>query len=160
MKLISSLVILFCLLGNEVYAEQFYMVINGRSFHQENRNYNETNTGLGFELDFKERENYIPFIAASFFEDSVNNTSKYIGGGIKRRYRLDNDTDGWFADLGLIGFAMTRKDYKDNQPFIAALPFATIGKGPVSINMTYIPTLSPKAKALTYFQLKLRVKEW
>lgn len=156
MRLLLVLTLLVGFAANGV-ADEFHVVLNGKAIHLDNGNYNEENWGLGVEYTFTPRNNWIKFVNASYFKDSSYNTSKYVGGGIKRRYRLDDDKDGWFFDLGGIAFVMTRKDYKGNDPFLGALPFAAIGKGPVTLNMTYIPEVTPKHKDLLYFQVLFRV---
>jgi hypothetical protein len=154
------LIILSLLLGFTAssLADELHVVINGKAIHLDAGDYNEKNWGLGVEYTFTPKDNWIKFLNASYFKDSSYNTSTYLGGGMKRRYRLDDEKDGCFVDLGAIAFLMTRKDYKDNDPFPGILPFAAIGKGPVTLNMTYIPEVTPKHKDLLYFQILLRVK--
>lgn len=154
-------VIAFCLLFSaSLAANTFHVVINGKSFHQEDNAYNETNTGVGFEIEFAEQERTIKFLAASTFKDSFEHTSNYIGGGIKRRYRFDNDEDGWYGDVGIVGFVMTRKDIDNNRPFLGALPFVTLGYSRFAINVSYVPEFSPKTTSLFYVQAKIRLTEW
>jgi len=141
-----------------VVASELHVVINGKAIHLDGGDYNEENWGLGLEYDFSTKGHWIPFVNASSFKDSNYNTSRYIGGGMKRRFRMDNDDDGWFFDAGAIAFLMTRKDFKDNDPFPGILPFVAVGTGPVTLNLTYIPSVSPKYKELLYFQLLVRVK--
>lgn len=143
-----------------VNAETFHLVLNGKSHHTNDKQYNETNTGLGFEMEFNEQEKNIKFLAASSFKDSFDNTSNYFGGGIKRRFRWDNDKDGWYGDIAVIGFVMTRKDYNNNSPFFRVLPFVSVGKGRFAVNLAYIPELSPKTTSLFYLQAKIRMFEW
>ncbi len=140
-----------------VTADELSIVFNGKALHQGGGNYNENNWGLGFEYDFKPEGKWIPFIAASTFKDSNKQTSNYAGGGYKYRIPLEKDKEGWRIDLALIAFLMTRKDYKNNDPFFGALPFIAIGKGHWMLNMTYIPQVTPKTVSLFYFQLKYTV---
>ena len=158
MKLIVLMLTL--LISTGVCAEELHFVLNGKSYHLTDKQYNENNVGIGFEYDFKPDENWIPFVAASVFKDSLENTSKYAGGGIKRRYRFDNDQDGWYGDIGVIAFLMTRYDFNNNQPFFGALPFITLGHGPVALNFTYIPRVTPKSVPLFYVQAKIRLAQW
>jgi hypothetical protein len=58
-------------------------------------------------------------------------------------------------DVGAIGFLMTRKGYKNDQPFVGVLPAFSVGTKRFSVNMTYIPKVEPKAVALVFFQLKI-----
>lgn len=157
MRLLIFLSLLLGFIANGL-ADELHVVVNGKAIHLDGGDYNEENWGLGLEYTYTPRKNWIKFVHASYFKDSNYNTSKYAGGGMKRRYRLDNDKDGWFFDAGGIAFLMTRKDYKDNAPFFGVLPFVAIGNGPVTLNMTYIPAVTPKHKDLLYFQVLVRVK--
>lgn len=141
-----------------VQADELHVVVNGKAIHLDEGDYNESNWGLGVAYDWSPRNNWIKFVNASYFKDSNHNTSRYVGGGIKRRYQLGSDRDGWRVDVGAIAFLMTRKDYKDNDPFPGFLPIVALANGPVTLNMTYIPEVSPKHKDLLYFQLQLRIK--
>ena len=144
-------------LSTSSIADELHWIINGKAIHLEGGDYNEANWGTGLEYDFTPHNNWTKFIHASYFKDSNYNISKYAGGGMKRRYHLDDSKDGWFADAGFIAFLMTRKDYNDNKPFPGILPFLSVGNGPVALNMTYIPRVSPKHRALLYFQVQVRV---
>jgi len=55
---------------------------------------------------------------------------------------------------------MTRKGYKDNQPFLGVLPAFSVGTNRVSVNMTYIPKVEPKAVPLWFFQLKINLSNF
>lgn len=142
-----------------VFADSFNLIINGKAIHENKKNYNEENWGLGFEYNFEEKKNWINFINGGFFKDSVFNTSKYLGAGSKRRFSLD-DNSNWHIDLGVAAFVMTRKDYKNEQPFFGVLPYVSIGTNKVAINVTYIPAVSPKFEALWFFQASFQLTEW
>lgn len=149
--------LLMLLLMTQVHADELHLIVDGKAYHFTNRNYNEKNYGLGFEYDFAPRKHWITFINGSTFKDSLKNTSNYIGIGMKRRYELEDDPEGWHADLGVIAFLMTRKDYHDNRPFPGALPVVSLGKQWFAINATYIPKVSPKHVNLLFFQLMFRL---
>ena len=55
---------------------------------------------------------------------------------------------------------MTRKNFKNEQPFFGALPYVSVGTSDVAINVTYIPSVSPKLVALWFFQASVKVAEW
>jgi hypothetical protein len=154
-RLLSGLLLMLVLAP--VHADELHIILNGKAYHMTNRNYNEKNYGLGFEYDFTPRKNWITFINGSTFKDSLKNTSNYLGGGMKRRFQLEDDPNGWHADVGFIAFLMTRKDMYDNRPFPGALPVASLGKQWFAINATYIPRVSPKHVNLFFFQLMFRV---
>ena len=156
MRFIAILILM--LTGSQIAAaDELQLVVNGKAIHLESGEYNEKNWGVGLEYDWAPKNNWIKFVHASYFKDSAYNTSRYIGGGMKRRWSLDDAEDGWRADLGAIAFLMTRQDYNDNDPFPGILPFVAISNGPVTLNMSYIPSVDPKHKHLLYFQLLLRV---
>ena len=141
-------------------AEQLHLIVSGKTYHFEDRNFNESNWGLGLEYQFARREEWIPFITATAFLDSNKQWSKYVGGG--GRYRFDLGEDGMFTwfDVGVIGFVMTRKDFRDNDPFVGILPFVSAGNDFVSINATYIPRVTPKSVPLVYVQVMFRLAEF
>ena len=64
----------------------------------------------------------------------------------------------WHIDAGAIGFLMIRKNFRDEKPFPGILPVFSVGTQRVSLNMTYIPKIEPKAVALVFFQLKVTLK--
>jgi len=144
----------------QAQAGEFHVIINGKAYHLTNRNYNENNYGLGFEYDLAPRKHWITFMNGSSFKDSLKNTSNYIGVGMKRRYRLEDDPKGWHMDLGFVAFLMTRKDMYDNRPFPGALPVFSVGKKWFALNATFIPKVSPKHVNLFFFQLMFRVAEF
>ena len=144
----------------QVMADSFNLIINGKAIHQEKKNFNEENWGVGFEYNFKEEKKWINFINGGFFKDSFSNQSNYFGGGSKRRFLLTDDINGWHIVAGITAFVMTRKDYKNNQPFVGALPYLSIGTEKVAINATYIPSLSPKFVSLWFFQASFKLSEW
>lgn len=152
-----GLMIVISLVAFSVTADELSIVLNGKAIHQGSNNYNEKNWGIGFEYDFKQEDRWIPFVAASTFKDSNKETSNYAGGGYKYRIPLENDKNGWRIDLAVIAFVMTRKDYRNNDPFIGVLPFVAIGTGNLMLNVTYIPQVTPKTVSLFYFQLKYKI---
>ena len=146
--------------SQQIVADSLNLIINGKAFHQENKNYNEDNWGLGLEYNFEENKKWINFVNGGFFKDSNSNTSKYLGGGTKRRFLLTDNIDGWHVDAGLTAFLMTRKEYKNNQPFFGALPFVSVGTDKFAINATYIPSVSPKFVGLLFIQASFKISEW
>jgi len=156
---------LFLLLLSLVFTQQsvagsLNLILNGKAIHQQKKNFNEENWGLGFEYNFEEKKKWINFINGGFFKDSYSNNSNYLGGGSKRRFLLTDDINGWHVDVGMTVFLMTRKDYKNNRPFVGALPYLSIGTDKFAINATYIPSMSPKFVSLWFFQASFKVAEW
>jgi hypothetical protein len=139
-------------------ADELSLLVNGKAIHintPPGRNLNEKNWGLGLQYDWDRKDSkWIPFATASGFIDSNHNPSYYAGGGALRRFQFG----GMHADVGAIGFLMTRKDFKHDQPFPGVLPVLSVGTQSVSLNMTYIPKVEPKAVPLWFFQLKILVK--
>lgn len=154
------ILIFLCLLANNAIADELHLIISGKAFHIGGNNLNENNHGVGFEYDFKESENWIPLITGATFKDSNKQTSKYLGGGAKYRYKLDAYSENLKLDIGAFAFLMTRYDYKNNDPFFAALPFASIGYDWAAINITYAPKIHPKSHAFFYFQAKFKLAEF
>ena len=136
-------------------AGELSLLVNGKAVHinaPAGKNLNEKNWGLGVQYDGDlANKKWVPFAAVSGFSDSNKNPSYYAGGGVLRRFQFD----GSHVDVGAIGFVMTRKDYKNDQPFFGVLPAFSVGTNRVSVNMTYIPKVHPKAVPLWFFQLKI-----
>jgi hypothetical protein len=144
-----------------VNADDLHLIVSGKSVHlNSDTSFNEKNWGLGFEYDFEERNKWIPFITGLAFKDSLKNTSKYLGGGTKRRFLLGDDPEGMHIDAGVFAFVMTRQDYKNNDPFVGALPFISVGNSRFSVNATYVPKIDPKMIAFVYFQATIKVAEF
>jgi len=78
----------------------------------------------------------------------------------KRRFLLGDDPEGLHVDAGVIGFVMTRQDYKNNDPFLGALPFISVGNSRFAVNITYVPEIVPKMVAFVYFQATFRIAEF
>ena len=156
--MLKTLTVIFIFtFSQQVVADSLNLVVNGKAFHQEKKNYNENNWGLGFEYNFEEDKKWIGFINGGFFKDSNSNRSNYLGAGMKRRFLL---TDEWHIDGGLTAFVMTRKGFRNNDPFLGALPFVSVGTKKFAINATYIPSISPKFVAVVFVQASFKLFEW
>lgn len=157
-KLLLAIVLFIPL---NVFCGELHGVINGKAYHfDRSQDWNENNYGLGFEYDFDARGDWIPLITGSSFKDSFKQTSLYLGGGVKRRFLLTKDASGFHADVGIVGFLMTRKSHNDNKPFPGVLPFVSLGNEYVALNITFIPKVSPKFANLLYFQFMFRIMEF
>jgi hypothetical protein len=145
------------LMAATAVAGEMSLLVNGKAVHMNppaDKNLNEKNWGLGLQYDWDiVNKKWVPFATASGFSDSNKNPSYYAGGGILRRFQFD----GTHVDLGAIGFVMTRKGYKDDQPFLGVLPAFSVGTKSVALNITYIPKVEPKAVPLWFFQLKVNL---
>jgi hypothetical protein len=148
------------LMAGTALAGEMSLLVNGKAIHLNppaGKNLNEKNWGLGLEYDWDiVNKKWIPFAMASGFSDSNKNPSYYAGGGAMRRFQFD----GTHVDLGVIGFVMKREGYKDNQPFLGALPAFSVGTKSFALNMTYIPKVEPKAVPLWFFQLKINLSNF
>jgi len=147
------------LFAGSAVADELSLLINGKAIHinaPAGKDLNESNWGMGFQYDWASSDNggWVPFAMASGFSDSNSNPSYYVGGGVLRRFESYN---GLRADVGLIGFAMTRKNYKNDKPFLGVLPAFSLGTKRFAVNMTYIPKVDPKMVALFFFQLKINI---
>lgn len=145
------------------YADDLHLLINGKAFHVNapaGSNYNENNWGGGLQYDFvSPNAKWMPFLQVSGFKDSMRNMSYYAGGGVLRHLRPGARPGELRADVGIVAFVMTRKDYKDDKPFIGALPAFSVGTDRAALNVTYIPKVDPKMVALWFVQLKVRIAE-
>lgn len=154
-------ILLLLLISTTINADELHLVLSGKSFHlNTDISYNEKNWGAGFEYDFEPNGNWIPLITGLTFKDSLGRTSKYLGGGAKRRFALSDDPNGMHFDAGVFGFVMTRYDYRNNSPFLGALPFVSVGNSRFSANLTYVPEVVPKMVAFFYLQATVRIAEF
>lgn len=150
----------FCLFADTAAADELHLLVNGKAIHVNEptgSHLNEKNWGLGIQYDGNViNKKWVPFVTASGFSDSNKNPSYYAGGGALRRFQGDTMR----LDIGAIGFLMTRKNYKNDKPFIGVLPAFSVGTERVSVNMTYIPKVEPKMVALWFFQLKIKLADF
>ena len=144
-----------------VSADQWSLLLNGKAIHLENppgTNYNEKNWGAGVQYDFTSTDSkWRPFLTASGFKDSNKNPSYYAGGGTMRRFAFGTDKNSLHLDAGVVAFAMTRKDFKNGNPFPGVLPVISLGTDRVALNITYIPKVDPKMIPLLFLQLKIGI---
>jgi hypothetical protein len=159
---LGSSFLLMCLLvfhANTASANNLSLLVNGKSIHTKktaNTQYNERNWGFGLHYEFaRTAQIWVPFVTVSGFKDSNNEPSYYAGGGYMRRLMLSRKHNYLHMDAGLIGFVMTRQDYKSGEPFLGALPALSLGTKDLSVNVTYIPKVHSKMAELWFFQLKL-----
>jgi hypothetical protein len=121
-------------------AGQWDIVVNGKSFHIDaDKDWNESNWGLGFEHEFNPDSRWVTLAMGNGFRDSDDQLSYMAGGGIKRRFRMPIGARRVHVDLGAVGFVMTRQDVDNNKPFPGILPAVSVGTRQFSINMTYLP---------------------
>jgi len=160
LALVFQLFLLMTLIIPAAYADDLSLLLNGKAYHLKDapngKKFNEKNWGAGFQYDFTDHHtDWIPFVTASGFLDSHKNPSYYAGGGIMRRFKWAERS--LQTDIGLVGFLMTRENFKNNQPFPGILPFMTVGTKNIAVNITYIPKVDPKMVALFFFQLKVNI---
>ena len=157
----SGLAGLLALVGlltvSAAHADELSLLVNGKTIHlgqPSSSNLNEGNWGLGLQYDWnREHSNWVPFATVSGFKDSNRNSSYYAGGGVMYRFRFEDV----HVDAGVVGFVMTRKGYKDGDPFLGALPAFSMGTKHVALNFTYVPKIEPKSVPLWFFQLKINL---
>jgi len=154
------LAIAACLTTTAAAADELSLLINGKAMHlgsPNGSNLNEKNWGLGLQYDWERAsDKWRPFATVSEFRDSNNNTSYYAGGGALYRFQFDSA----HVDVGAVGFLMTRKDYKNGDPFPGVLPVLSVGTKNVALNITYVPKVEPKAVPLWFFQLKISLNSF
>ena len=115
-------------------------VVNGRSYHFDSSyDWNENNTGLGIEYQFKQKSAWRKVVMANGFRDSTNNMSYMAGAGLQRRIFETDKLAGFYVYAGLNAFLMTRDDVNNSKPFPGILPSLSIGNDKVGFNLTYLP---------------------
>lgn len=138
--LLASVGMLALGLAGTADAGRLDVVLNGKSFHvNSDRDWNESNWGLGFEYEFNPESRWVKLALGNGFIDSDEQMSYMAGGGIKRRFRLPIGDRRFFFDVGAIGFVMKRHDVNGNAPFPGILPAFSFGTSRVALNATYLP---------------------
>lgn len=149
----------FGFFGISANAGDFSVLVNGKAIHLDTQpgvHYNEKNWGLGFQYDMAPvEEKWVPFVTASEFKDSNENTSYYFGGGFLHRTSFEWGKTPMHFDAGGIAFLMKRKGFKDGDLFPGILPAVSLGTSRVAVNMTFIPKVDPKMVPILFFQLKI-----
>jgi len=141
-------------------AEELQVIISGRAIHLGNNDLNENNYGLGLQYDFAPQRHWIPLINMASLKDSNDNTSRYVGAGIKRRFKLHSGQQRLNFDLGAAGLIMQRPGYNDDQPFLGALPFIALSNDWGGINATYVPSIEGDTLPFWYFQFSVKILEF
>ncbi len=147
--------------ANAAHADQWSLLINGKAFHldEPEEDFNEWNWGAGVQYDFDVTpRNWVPFINASGFKDSNGNPSYYAGAGTARRFYFGKGSGALHLDVGAVALLMVRKDYNDEDPFLAALPLVSFGTDRIALNATYIPEVGPIDVPVLFLQLKIGLK--
>lgn len=150
--------------GEPASAGELSVLLNGKAIHLDTQpgvHYNENNWGLGFQYDMPAgEEKWVSFVTASGFKDSNKNMSYYAGGGYLYRHKFDWGKTPMHFDAGAVVFLMTRKGFKDGDPFLGVLPALSLGTPRASVNMTYIPKVDPKMVPILFFQLKITLENF
>jgi hypothetical protein len=159
--------LLICTAASSALAGQFSAVINGKSFHVgASEDWNEGNYGLGIEYQFATETRWKTVMMANAFKDSNDAMSYMVGGGLHRNLFASEKLAGFYVDLGINAFMMTREDVNDNRPFPGVLPSLTVGNRYVGVNLTYLPSaaveemydarmLDDSMNGIVFLQLKL-----
>jgi hypothetical protein len=168
-KSICITAILLCGFSGTAAAGQLDLVVNGRSYHVNSEyDWNENNYGLGLEYQFDTSSRWIWSVNGNAFMDSRENISYMAGGGLKRRLFQSERRAGYYFDVGLNAFVMSREDFNDYLPFPGVLPTVSFGMKNVGMNLTYIPetvvrdiaqakVLDPNVGGVFFLQFKFRL---
>ncbi len=161
--------ILLCTFAGTATAGQLDLVVNGRSYHvNSDYDWNENNYGIGLEYQFDSSSRWLWSVNGNAFMDSGENMSYMAGGGLKRRLFQSERAAGFYFDVGLNAFLMSRADFNDYLPFPGILPTLSFGMKNVGINLTYIPetvvrdiakakVLDPNVGGVFFLQFKFRL---
>ena len=126
--------------ASSAIAGKLSAVVNGRSYHVDSSyDWNENNVGLGVEYQFSSQSRWKTVTMVNGFRDSNEEMSYMAGAGLHRRLVESERLAGFYFDVGLNAFLMTRKDVNDNRPFPGILPSLTFGNRHMGFNLTYLP---------------------
>ena len=146
-------------------------VLNGKSYHIDSSyDWNENNTGLGVEYQFKQQSAWRKLIMANGFRDSTDNMSYMAGVGLQRRIYETHKLGGFYFYAGLSAFVMTRDDVNNSEPFPGILPSLSVGNDRVGFNLTYLPkkaieettnseVLDPTLSGILFLQFKVSLDQ-
>ncbi len=136
----AILALVIVLSSSNASADGINAVLNGKSYHFDSSyDWNEDNTGLGIEYQFRQKSAWRKIVMANGFRDSTNNMSYMAGAGLQRRIYETHKLGGFYVYAGLNAFVMTRDDVNNSKPFPGILPSVTIGNGKIGFNLTYLP---------------------
>lgn len=135
--ILASIIVLT---SSDAWAGGINAVLNGKSYHLDSTyDWNENNTGLGIEYEFKQKSAWRKVVMANGFRDSTDNMSYMAGAGLQRRLYETHKLGGFYVYAGLSAFVMTRDDVNNGNPFPGILPSISIGNDKVGFNLTYMP---------------------
>lgn len=159
-------ILLMALHYSSLHANEIGMIINGRSIHTEEEaeeekvTYNEENWGTGLQYSFDTQPNgWKPFISASGFVDSNNNSSYYAGGGYLHRVNTLSMGDTITTSLGAVGFLMSREFPDGTRLLPGVLPMLSLDVQYLSFNITYVPENSSTQIPIYFIQIVLPIDE-
>ena len=141
-RIVSVLIFVLAVIAptSSASADKLSVVVNGMSYHVDSSyDWNETNYGLGVEYQFSSQSRWKTLTMVNGFRDSNDEMSYMAGAGLHRRLVESERLAGFYLDVGLNAFLMTRKDINDNRPFPGILPSLTVGNRHMGINLTYLP---------------------
>ncbi len=160
MRAAVLIVSLALLMLQPAQADELKMIISGKAVHIGANDLNENNYGLGLQYEIEAYKRWIPVITLASFKDSNDNTSSYIGAGVKHRFPRSRWADSLNVDVGAIALAMKRPDYNDDAPFLGALPFVSFSNDWAGVNITYVPQMEETAYPFWYFQFSFKLAEF
>jgi len=142
--IITMLVLLF---ATAVQAEQSFGIhVNGASKHvKPDADYNERNVGGGIYYEVNKH-----FIAAGWYKNSFNRTSKYITTGWRHTFQSGN----WEIAPGALVGGIT--GYHDEGSQFVVAPILSMGYDPVRINLMYLPGLNG-FEAVWFAQMEIKL---
>ena len=146
-------------------------VVNGKSYHfNSSYDWNENNTGLGFEYEFAQSSPWKKLVMANGFRDSNSNMSYMAGAGLHRRLYETDLLDGFYIYAGINAFVMTREDINGGNMFPGLLPSLSIGNSKMGFNLTYLPkqavekttnaeVVDPTLSGILFLQFKVSLEQ-
>lgn len=142
---IAVITLLLALASSSAVAGSINAVLNGKSYHlNSSYDWNEDNTGLGFEYEFTQRSAWKTLVMANGFRDSVDEMSYMAGAGLHRRLFETDKLNGFYVYAGINAFVMTRQDVNGGNPFPGILPSISVGNRKMGFNLTYLPRAAVK----------------
>jgi hypothetical protein len=170
-SILAAATLLLALTASVAHAGSINAVLNGKSYHFDSSyDWNENNTGLGVEYEFRQKSAWKKIAMANGFRDSADGMSYMAGFGLHRRLYETDKLAGFYVYAGVNAFLMTREDVNDNNPFPGVLPSLSVGNSKVGFNLTYLPrkaveettnshVVDPTLSGILFLQFKVSLEQ-
>jgi hypothetical protein len=134
-----------------VFADNLFLNLTVGSKHlNTNQQFNESNPGVGITSEKIERKT-VSYRTLGYYKNSINKTSIYIGGGMKRKI-IGNSHFG--IDVGFLGGIVS--GYNSSIIPMGML-LMVIGSNKMKTTVGYIPRINEQIPAVLTFNVQVKL---